>query len=343
MRYPQVASALALRALSAIGVTVCVLSLSPACVPTYDAAEDLLQTPELQPQPIAVDVDPLSAAALRAHVEFLVELEPARSFGNPKSLERAAQYVADAFEVAGGRVARQEFEVQGESYSNVRAFFGPESGARLIIGAHYDSFGDLPGADDNASGTAVLIALASALKGVELTRPVELVAYTLEEPPNYDTRDMGSARHAQLMVDEKAAVHGMICLEMLGYYSDEPDSQTYPAEGMELIYGTKADFLAVVGRPTDQELVELVHTAMQGTPLRVEKLLAPPGVTGVDFSDHRSYWEAGFQATMITDTAFFRNAHYHEPTDTPDTLDYERMAHAVQGVLAATLALAGPE
>lgn len=318
-----------------------VLCLALACAPISDAANELLQIPELEK--VAVIVDPQSAEALRAHVEFLAELEPARSFGNPKSLERAAQYVADAFEAAGGRVSRQNFEAQGETYTNVRCFFGPEGGARLIVGAHYDSFGDLPGADDNASGTAVLIALASALKGVELTQAVELVAYSLEEPPNYDTSDMGSARHAQLMVDEKVELQGMICLEMLGYYSDEVDSQEFPVEGMELMYGTMADFLAVVGRPEDQELVELVHASMQDTPLRVEKLLAPPGVTGVDFSDHRNYWEAGFQATMITDTAFFRNAHYHEPTDTPDTLDYKRMAHAVQGVLAATLALAGPE
>lgn len=325
-------SASALRRSASAATCALALSFALACAPNV--------ADEGAPNAATV-VDPLGPNALRSHVEFLTGLEPARSFGNPASLERAAQYVADAFEAAGGRVARQAFEVSGSMYSNVRCFFGPEAGPRLIVGAHYDSFGDLPGADDNASGTAVLIALASALKSVELTRPVELVAYALEEPPQYDTQNMGSARHAQLMVEEGVEVHAMICLEMLGYYSDEPGSQSFPVEGMERIFGDKADFLAVVGRPGDQALVDSVHAAMQGTPLRVEKLLAPVEVTGVDFSDHRNYWAAGFTATMITDTSFYRNANYHSATDTADTLDYGRMANAVQGVRAVVKELAG--
>lgn len=305
-----------------------------ACSPTI----------EVPPAPVAATViDPLGPQALRAHVSFLAELEPARSYGNPGSLERAAQYVAESFAAAGGRVERQEFEVGGATYANVRCFFGPDAGERLVVGAHYDSFGDLPGADDNASGTAVLLALAHALGDAALATPVELVAYALEEPPQYDTRDMGSARHARLLREEGALVRGMICLEMLGYYSEEPGSQTYPVDELELMFGDKADFLAVVGRPDDAELVERVHAALQGTPLRVEQLLAPAGMTGVDFSDHRNFWAEGFTATMITDTAFFRNANYHQPTDMPDTLDYGRMAHAVRGVHAAVLQLAGVE
>ncbi|MCB9904380.1 MAG: M28 family peptidase [Planctomycetes bacterium] len=311
-----------------------VACLALACESGSDAARPTL---------VPTVVDPLSADALRAHVSFLAELEPARSYGNAASLEKAAVYLEREFAAAGGRIVRQTFEVGGESYANVRCFLGPEEGARLVVGAHYDSYGDLPGADDNASGTAVLLALAHALRDVELAAPVELVAFVLEEPPQYDTRDMGSARHARLLREEGAELRGMICLEMLGYYSEEAGSQSYPVDEMELLFGDKADFLAVVGRPEDAALVEAVHAAMQGTPLRVEKVLAPPALTGVDFSDHRSFWAEGYTATMLTDTSFYRNANYHTAADTADTLDYVRMAHAVQGVRAAVVALAGKE
>lgn len=311
------------------------------CVSLGVACGDLdrARTPQTKPAVI----DPLGPQALRSHVEFLTGLEPARSYGNAAALERAAQYIEDSLRDAGGKPTRQRFEVDGATYSNVSCLLGPPQGARWIIGAHYDSFGDLPGADDNASGVAVLLALAHALKTVELAQPVELVAYSLEEPPQYDTRDMGSARHAQMLVDEKIEVAGMICLEMLGYYSDEPGSQSYPIEQMKLMFGDKADFLVVVGRPEDASLIDRVHLAMQGTALRVEKIPAPRDVTGVDFSDHRNYWAVGFTSVMITDTSFYRNANYHQSTDTADTLDYGRMANAVIGVTNAVRQLAARE
>jgi Peptidase family M28 len=222
---------------------------------------------------------------------------------HPAALERAAAYVARELRAAGGRVGQQVFEVEGETYRNVRAFFGPTRGARPVVGAHYDVAGEGPGVDDNASGVAVLPALAHGLAEEDLELPVELVAYSLEEPPHFGSQDMGSVRHARLLADEGVELRGMISLEMLGYYRDEPGSQRYPAPVSTERYPDVGDFLAVVARPRD--------AALAGT----------------------------IQAAMVTDTAFFRNPNYHEPTDTPDTLDYRRMARATAGVLAAVLAL----
>jgi len=291
------------------------------------------------------EVDQSSPERLHDHVEFLATLDPQRSFGNIESLDRAAKYIADSFKAAGGKASKHEFDVggNGDTYANVHCIFGPEEGARLIVGAHYDSFGDLPGADDNASGVAVLLALAHEIADLKLARPVELVAYTLEEPPSYDTNDMGSARHVQTLTESDTPVLGMICLEMLGYYTEAENSQEYPAEGMAYFFGTTGDFLAIVGRNRDRVLVERVHASMVSESLRVQKLLAPAQVHGVDFSDHRSFWAAGFEALMITDTAFYRNPNYHEPSDTPDTLDYKRMSIAVERLRAVVVALAGPE
>ncbi len=269
---------------------------------------------------------------LRDHVSFLCELEPPRSAAHPDALDRAADYIESLFRSAGARVSEQAFEVDGHTYRNVIASFGPEAGSRMIVGAHYDVCGDLPGADDNGSGVAVLLELAKVLGRTTPDSTVELVAFTLEEPPYFDSRDMGSARHAQDLRVRGVEVSGMISLEMLGFYSGAEGSQTFPAPSLEERYGTVGDFLAVVGRPQDEALVRSTQAALHRDGLRAEPLLAPPSVTGVDFSDHRNYWDLDMTAIMITDTAFFRNPNYHEAGDTPDTLDFDRMQLAVHGV-----------
>lgn len=285
---------------------------------------------------------PGSPAALRADVTFLAELDPPRSAAHPASLDRAAAHVAAELAAAGGRVEEQMFEADGRTYRNVRAFFGPTDGPRLVVGAHYDVCGAQPGADDNASGVAVLLALAHELDGATLAAPVELVAYSLEEPPNFATRDMGSAHHARALAAEGVELLGMLSLEMLGYYDDRPGSQRFPLPGLAERYPDTGDFVAVVGRPKDSALVGRVHAAMaDATELGVEQLVAPGLLPGVGLSDHRNYWMVGYEAVMVTDTAFYRNPHYHEPTDTPDTLDYRRMAQAARAVTAAVLELAG--
>jgi Zn-dependent M28 family amino/carboxypeptidase len=220
-----------------------------------------------------------------------------------------------------------------------------EVGARIVVGAHYDTAGPHPGADDNASGVAGLLELARLLDGADLARPVELVGYPLEEPPYFSTSKMGSAVHARSLREQGVAVRAMLSLEMIGYFTDEPNSQALPLSLLRPFYPSEGNFIAVVGRWGwgQRRLVRTVRDGMQdATPLPVHSINAPRLVPGVAFSDHRNYWQAGYDAVMITDTAFYRNPHYHAPSDTPETLDYGRMAQVVDGVRGAIATLGAP-
>ena len=222
------------------------------------------------------------------------------------------------------------------------AIFGPQTKERVVIGAHYDSAGPLPGADDNASGVAGLIELAHLLgraPKASLNTSVELVAYTLEEPPFFATQHMGSAVHAASLKQQRVPVRLMLSLEMIGYFTDAPNSQRYPVAAMKLTYPSVGNFIAVVGKIGQGATVQRIKEAMQSaSSLPVQFLNAPSSLPGVDLSDHRNYWNAGYEAAMITDTSFYRNPSYHTAQDTPDTLDYQRMALVVEGIYAVALA-----
>jgi Zn-dependent M28 family amino/carboxypeptidase len=285
---------------------------------------------------------PADPAALRRHVEALVALGP-RDAASPEGLDRAAAYVRRelAAHGHGHEVRDQPYRVDGATYRNVVTRLGPGDGELVVVGAHYDTAGPLPGADDNASGVAGLVELARLLADSPAPLPVELVAYTLEEPPTFGTADMGSVVHARSLAAAGTPVRLMIGLEMIGYFSDAPGSQRFPAPGLGLVYPRTGSFIAVVGKLGQGRTVRAVRDAMRAaTPLPVESISAPRALPGVDLSDHRSYWDRGWRAVMITDTAMFRNPHYHLASDTPDTLDYERMAEVVTGV-AAAVRLAG--
>jgi Zn-dependent M28 family amino/carboxypeptidase len=287
----------------------------------------------------AAAVDP---ARLEAHVRALAGFAP-RDEGHPENLDRAAAYVRQELQRAGGRVEDQTFEVSGETYRNVIARFGPESRERIVVGAHYDAAGPYPGADDNASGVAGLIELAHLLGKDPPPLRVELVAYTLEEPPHFAGLTMGSAIHAASLKKQGVRLRAMIGLEMIGYFTDEPGSQQFPAPGLSLLYPSRGNFITVVGKLGQGPLVRRIKKTMArgAAPLPVESITAPTSLPGVDLSDHRNYWAAGYQAVMITDTAFLRNPHYHRDSDRPETLDYRRMARVVAGVYAAVKGLAG--
>lgn len=233
-------------------------------------------------------------------------------------------------------MTRQSYEVHGALFTNVVARFGPEQGERVIVGAHYDACDGLPGADDNASGVAGLLALARMYQEHPPKLPVELVAFTLEEPPHFRLPTMGSVVHARSLAKEGAKVRAMICLETIGTFEDRPGSQTYPIPGLGGVYPDRGDFIAVVGDATSPLLVRKVKAAMaSASPLPVWSINAPAAIPGIDFSDHRSYWAEGFPAVMVTDSAFYRNPRYHTARDTPDRLDYPRMAQVIQGVRVA--------
>jgi Zn-dependent M28 family amino/carboxypeptidase len=282
------------------------------------------------------------AARLAAHVRELSETFAPRDAAHTENLDRAAAYLRAEFERAGGRVSEQPFRVGSRTYRNVVASFGAEDGERVVVGAHYDTAGAQPGADDNASGVAGLLELARLLGEMPPTGArVDLVAYTLEEPPYFRSANMGSRVHADSLRSEGVRVRAMISLEMIGYFSDAEESQTYPVGLLKAFYPSRGNFIAVIGRFGRGSLVRRVKRAMtQATELPVYSINAPRAIPGVDFSDHLNYWNAGYEAAMITDTAFYRNPHYHAATDTPDTLDYKRMAMVVEGVRAAVLELA---
>lgn len=292
-----------------------------------------------RPQPNGVrTVDP---ARLEAHVSKLsIELSP-RDVGHPGNLDRAAAYIAGELAQAGGSVSEQGYRVEGNSYRNVIARFGPDTAERIVVGAHYDAFEALPAADDNASGVAGLLELARLLGRQAPALRVDLVAFSTEEPPYFRTTGMGSSVHAQALRKDNVNVRAMLSLEMIGYFSDANGSQHFPIGILSAIYPSTGNFISVVGRTTDGLLVRRVKSAMSGAaPLPVHSISAPSLLPGVDFSDQLNYWDAGYNAVMITDTAFYRNRNYHTKNDTAEKLDYKRMAMVVEGVYAAVNELA---
>ncbi|HEY0098813.1 MAG TPA: M28 family peptidase [Pyrinomonadaceae bacterium] len=287
------------------------------------------------------NVPPVDAARLEAHVRVLSGTLSPRDAGHPENLDRVAAYLRKEFEQAKAiEVSEQPFESRGRTYRNVIASFGPRDKELIVVGAHYDTAGALPGADDNASGVAGLLELAYLLGRIPPAVRVELVAFTLEEPPYFRSPLMGSAIHASSLRAQGFNVRAMLSLEMIGYFSDQPESQHYPVSILKAFYPARGNFISVVGKMDQVRTMRRVKKAMlEASPLPVYSINAPRTIPGVDFSDHLNYWNEGYDALMITDTAFYRNPNYHTFTDTPDTLDYKRMAMVVQGVYAAVLAL----
>ncbi|MCX6558600.1 MAG: M28 family peptidase [Candidatus Aminicenantes bacterium] len=278
---------------------------------------------------------PVQIPRLRADVEALCAISPSRDYLHPEALERAALYIVEQFKQAGWECSSQYFTVAGRSYQNIVARFGERNRERIVVGAHYDVCGPQPGADDNASGVAGLLELARLVSEQKppLKHGLELVAYCLEEPPFFKTENMGSFIHVQSLRRENAGVKLMLCLEMIGYYSEQPGSQTMPFLLLKPFYPGRGNFIAIVGRLSDRQLVGRVKKWMRaGSRIDVRSINAPEQIPGIDFSDHLNYWRYDIPAVMITDTAFYRNPHYHEKSDMPQTLDFEKMSEVVRGV-----------
>ncbi len=294
-------------------------------------------------QPAAVPTEAgVDSERLKTHVLKLSEDYFPRDADHVENLDRVAAYIRSEFELAKGQVSEQAFPVGPRTYRNVIAYFGPETKERIVVGAHYDTVSLSPGADDNASAVAGLIELAYLLGQSNLPIRVELVAYTLEEPPFFTTPFMGSTVHAKSLKEKGIEVRLVLVLEMIGYFSDKKGSQHYPLPFLRLFYPSKGNFLALVGKLDQRPAVLEVKKAMHGiTPLPVYSINAPAIIPGVDFSDHRNYWAEGYRAVMVTDTAFYRNLNYHTAYDTYEKLDFDRMAMVVEMVYASVIATAG--
>lgn len=275
--------------------------------------------------------------SLQKHVFILSNIKPFRSAENIESLNKAAQYVYDKFKAQTQNVFKQPYVVEGKKFQNVICSFGPEDGQRLILGAHYDSHSNTPGADDNASGVAGLLELARLLSinKTNLEYRVDLVAYSTEEPPYFGTEHMGSYKHAISLRENDIPIMGMISLECIGYFSDKKRSQRFPFFGYRLAHGSQGDFIAIVqklrsGRWVKDFRYELPRFAKGRVKvIKVRPLLK---LRGISYSDHMNYWNAGYPAMMITNTAFLRNKNYHKATDIAQSLDYNKMSAVVDMV-----------
>ncbi len=262
-----------------------------------------------------------------------------RSYLDVTKLNITADYIEERFRSYGCIVMRQSFTYKKNNYYNiiaeVKGALDAEYGV-LIIGAHYDTVVGTPGADDNASGVAALLELARLTAVNPHPRTVRFVAFSLEEPPVFRTRNMGSYFYAKSLKSRGENVYGMVSLEMLGYYCDQKGCQDYPFPGFGFFYPDRGNFIAFVGNISSRTFTnELKSSFKTVSSLPVESLNAVSCIIGVSFSDHRSFWKFGYPAFMITDTAFYRNFNYHTARDTADTLDYDRMDELVVGLYKA--------
>jgi Zn-dependent M28 family amino/carboxypeptidase len=269
---------------------------------------------------------------LHTDVAFLTSISPSRNYRNPDSLQEACTYFQTELERAGAEPVEQRWVAGGIAYKNIIAIYNPGKQRRLIVGAHYDVCGDQPGADDNASGVAGLLETARLLftNNPSLDYSIELVAYCLEEPPFFATTSMGSYVHAQSLYDQEVSVIGMISYEMIGYFSDAPNSQPYPSPELAKIYPSTANFIVVVGIEQFMSFNQQVYASMShdaGIDVQVIHFPLPESLAGL--SDQRNYWKFGYPALMINDTAFIRNPNYHTPNDTIETLDFAKMTEVV--------------
>lgn len=287
--------------------------------------------------------DTALTATLRADVTALAGNIGVRAAYVGDSLTRAARHIESRLAGAGWAVRRQVFPVSKWECANleveVRGRTRPEE--IVVIGAHYDTVPESPGADDNASGVAALLALAGDFARTRPERTLRFVAFANEEPVYFQTEFMGSLVYARACKRRGERIVAMVSLESIGYFSDVRGSQDYPFP-LSFFYPSRGNFVAVVGNRESRALVRQVTRAFRATKvLPCESAALPDVLPGIGWSDHWAFWREGYPAVMVTGTATYRNPHYHQPTDKPDTLDYERLAAAVRGLRAVVAELAG--
>jgi hypothetical protein len=295
------------------------------------------------------DLPPLTAEQaalgdeLRQHVEALAGRIGERNLLRYRNLVAAGEFIERSLTEAGYAVERQEYDVEGRMCVNLAAETpGADRPQEIVVvGGHYDSVIDCPGANDNATGVAATLALARRLKGFRPSRTLRFVCFVNEEPPFFQTANMGSRVYARRCRRRGEKVTAMICLETIGYYSDEKGSQRYPPP-FSLVYPATGNFIAFVGNYGSRSLVrQVVASFRQQAEFPSEGGAVPGFLPGIGWSDHWSFWKEGYPALMVTDTAPFRYPHYHRFTDTPDKIDYERTARVVSGLEAVIKELAG--
>jgi Zn-dependent M28 family amino/carboxypeptidase len=271
---------------------------------------------------------------MRHDVTYLAETIGERNTCCPAELAKAEEFISGRLSELGYSIHLDTFFTDGVNVSNIEATLTGQAKPHeiIVIGAHYDSVPGTPGADDNASGVAVLLEIARHFKDLKPERTIRFVAFVNEEPPYFQTDLMGSHVYACGCRQRNENIVGMLCLESLGYYSTKAVSQIYPPP-LDKLYPNTGDYIAFCGDVASYPLLRrCIKHFRTTTQFPSEGLVVPDKLFSVGWSDHWAFWQAGYRAIMITDTAYLRNPHYHLPSDIPETLDYDRMARVAEGL-----------
>ncbi len=286
-------------------------------------------------------------ANLRLHVDRLAGLIGPRYLKKPKTIEATVGYIEGQWAGMGYDIAREPYDALGDLATNLVV---EQTGTRrareiVVLGAHYDTVPSTPGADDNASAVAVLLEVSRLLRDYRGSRTIRYVAFACEEPPYFNLDSMGSQVHARQCRQRGDAIVGMLCLEMVGYYRTENNSQAVPPlipGWMRRFFPRRGDFLAAVGNMASWKLCWRFRSGFKrgARTMPLFSICLPEKINEIRLSDNSSFWDQGYPALMLTDTSFLRNPNYHRASDTPDTLDYPRMTQVALGVASAMQLLA---
>ena len=279
---------------------------------------------------------------LEAHVEYLAATIGERNLWQYPALQRSAEYIEQQLAASGYRTSRQTFDVSRVPVSNIEAVLEgtDRRGEIVVLGGHYDTVAGCPGANDNATGVAAVLELARRFAGRPQSRTLRFVAFVNEEPPFFQTPQMGSYVYAKAARERGDRIVAMLSLETMGYYSDDKGSQTYPAP-LAAMYPDVGNFIGFVADMTSEPLLLAARQAFEAaSAFPVQALAGPAELPGVGWSDHWAFWQHGYPALMVTDTAPFRYPWYHSPQDTPEKIDSARFSQVVDGLEAVATALA---
>jgi hypothetical protein len=297
------------------------------------------------PLPKATGQQVATAARLRADVEALASGVGKRSTLDPRGMAAAAKWVMAEMESRGYGKPGETFVKRNARTPNLEYILAPTTASLMAkevvaIGAHYDTFAGTPGADDNASGVAATMELARRFAGKPQAREVRFVFFVNEEPPSFQTEDMGSWVYAKSCRAKSDKIAAMLSLEALGFYTDEVGYQKYPPL-VGAMYPEEGNFVGFVGNVSSRTLTRrCVKTFRESVQFPSEGAALPGAIAGVGWSDHWAFWQEGYDAVMVTDTAVFRNPHYHLASDKPDKLNYDAFSRVLDGLESVVTDLA---
>ncbi|MFT6845283.1 MAG: hypothetical protein ACJAUV_001476 [Flavobacteriales bacterium] len=282
---------------------------------------------------------PVATHLIKENVVALTSTKYGRSFYSPESLNEAADHIIGQLYGWNITPEMQYYNIGQVEVKNIIYKYGDKEKPVLVIGAHYDVFNNMPGADGNASGVAVMLELIRLVKlsSPQLDYRIEFVFYGLHEDPFFGTENMGSFVHAKTLKDRKAKVKAMIALDMVGYYSDESGSQAYPTRMMKMKHPNKGNFVALISNDNLlQEYLNIIESDIEdAADIKVETFRGETGSPALDFADHYNYAVYGWEAILVSNTGAWRNQNYHQITDIPASLDYKKMTELTQGLYEA--------